>query len=438
MTSNADHIKWFRDSSPYINAHRGRTFVVCLSDNALDAENLGNVLSDFALLNSLGVRLVLTYCGDSRIKQHLSANGSQRIMGHHRLITTPQHIGLASQALGEINHELSARFSASLPDAPKVTRDMLQRDLQISLGNFVKAKPAGVIAGIDHQMAGDVRAIDAPAINHQLAGNAIVVIPPLGYSPSGETFVLDALELATKVACAIAADKLIYLINAEGLMDKVGALLNEIDLSDVAPESIESDSNSQALLKYCQQACAEGVDRCHVVSFNMDGAILEELFTRDGCGTQIVGHSYEQIRAANSDDVPGILRLIEPLEAAGVLVKRSREHMESEIDRFVVIERDGLLISCAALYEYDGGGELACLVTHPDYRNGDRGDRLLAHIEHKASEHGLNTLFVLTTQSAHWFRERKFTECSIDTLPVSRQDFYNYQRNSVVLSKTLK
>lgn len=438
MASNAEHIKWFRDSSPYIDAHRGRTFVVCLTDGALESANLGNVLSDFALLNSLGVRLIVVYSGEAKIDDALHEAGLVRTMGQDRAITTADQIGLISGVLGEICHDLSARFSASYPDAPATLHGAPRRELKVGLGNFIKAMPVGVIGGLDHQLTGDVRAVDTQAILHQLSGNAIVVIPPLGYSPSGETFCLDATSLARQVACNMGADKLIYLIADEGLSHGDGQLLNEIDLSQVESDALENSPQTQNLMAHCHAACADGVDRCHVVSFNTDGAILEELFTRDGCGTQIVGHSYEQIRAAIAQDVPGILRLIEPLEATGVLVKRSRELLEAELDRFIVIERDGLLISCAALYEFDNTGELACLVTHPDYRNSDRGDRLLAHIEGQARQRNLDVLFVLTTQSAHWFKERKFEICSIDALPATKKQFYNFQRNSVVLAKSLK
>ena len=437
MASNAAHIKWFRDSSPYIDAHRGRTFVVCLTAGALESPNLGNVLSDFALLNSLGVRLIVVYCGEGRVNAALGDAGLTRNMGKTRPITTAEQISVVSGTLGVINHDLSARFSASYPDAPAARNGAPRRDLSVATGNFVKAMPVGVLEGLDHQLTGDIRAVDADAILHQLRGNAIVLIPPLGYSPSGETFSLDADSLAREVACTTGADKLIYLIQDEGLRNSEGDLLNEIDLS--RRDSTElNDPPAAELLSHCHKACAAGVNRCHVVSFNSDGALLEELFTRDGCGTQIVGHSYEQIRGATIEDVPGILRLIEPLEASGVLVKRSRELLESEIDQFVVIERDGLLISCAALYEFEHSGELACLVTHPDYRNSDRGDRLLSHIEAEAVRRNLDLLFVLTTQSAHWFQEHEFKTCSPEELPVARKQFYNYQRNSVVLAKSLK
>lgn len=419
MASNTDHIKWFRDSSPYFDAHRGSTMVICLTAAALASDNFSNIISDLALLNSLGIRIVLVY-------------GSAEETGMERPIMTIEQVAALSASLGAITADLSARLSYSRPDFPGKATDVCTVS-----GNFVRARPLGIIDGVDHLQTGEVRGINHEALAYQLDGGAIVLLPAMGYSPSGETFYLAPHAVARESACALHADKLIYLTSQPGLLDAAGSLISEVDLSLMDRAGIASDEETQGLLDDCGYACRHGVARCHILSFDADGALLEELFTRDGCGTQVVGHSYEQIRTAGMDDVPGILKLIEPLEASGVLVRRSRERLESEIERFYVIERDGLLISCAALYEFDTAGELACLVTHPDYRNSDRGENLLLTIESAARSRGLGTLFVLTTQSTHWFEERGFACSSIDALPAEKKDLYNYQRNSRILVKTL-
>ena len=432
MPLNAEHIKWFRDSSPYMDAHRGRTFVICLTGDALRPETPGDVISDCALLNSLGVRLVIVFNGDSAINAAIEQSGSSWEMAGDTRITTPEQIETVTRVLGGQTHALSAMFAASSPALPTAL-NKTKRDLLTSGGSFIKARPIGILNGIDYKNSGTVRRVLKDAIVNQLNSGAVVLIPPVGYSPSGEIFYLDARQVACETACTLNADKLIFLTDLPGLMDDAGELISEFDLSN--PEAAVSDADS--LLPLCDRACQQGVGRCHILSYLMDGAMLEELFTRDGCGTQVVGHSYEQVRTATTEDVPGILRLIAPLEETGILVKRSRELLESEIDRFLVIERDGLLISCAALYPFEGKGELACLVTHPDYRNSDRGDRLLERIEKQARMTGLSDLFVLTTQSAHWFLERGFTESNRDRLPQARQALYNDQRGSTVLAKSL-
>ena len=433
MALNTDHIKWFRDSSPYIDAHRDKTFVVCIASDALQSENFPNVICDIALLDSLGAKVVVVFGGDHKVKAVLEANGSNWLQAGGRRITNAIQIETVTSVLGQMYADLSARFSASTPESPAK-----RRAITTSTGNFIRAKPLGIKNGVDHQLSGLVRNINEAAIRHQLSDGSIVLIPSIGYSPSGETFHLDVDVVAREVACALTADKLIFMTEHIGLKDIIGNLISEIDLSDTRTGDVSLEPLPEKLLDHCDQACRKGVARCHIISFATDGALLEELFTRDGCGTQIIGNSYEQIRTASIEDVPGILKLIAPLEESGGLVKRSRELLESEIQQFVVIERDGLLISCAALYRYDTSGELACLVTHPDYRNSDRGDRLLDAIEKTARANQLVDLFVLTTQSAHWFTERGFRESSREALPEGKKEFYNDQRSSTVLRKALR
>jgi len=437
MALNTEHIKWFRDSSPYIDAHRDRTFVICLAGDALRSENLKNIVSDCALLSSLGVRLVIVFNNDTNIEDAIKQRGLNWSTSGGYRITTSDQSEIVVDASGGQTHRLSAMFSASSPDTPTALNTS-RRDVVTCSGNFIKAKPIGIVDGVDYENSGRVRKVLGDAIAEQLNHGAVVLMPPIGFSPSGEIFYLDAEQVACETACTLGADKLIFLTADEGLLDSSGELISEVDLSTPEPEV----SRGANLLPLCNRACHQGVGRCHILSYDVDGAILEELFTRDGCGTQVVGHSYEQVRSATTDDVPGILRLISPLEEAGVLVKRSRELLESEIDQFLVIERDGLLISCAALYPFDcetngKSGELACLVTHPDYRKSDRGERLLERIEKKARAEGLKSLFVLTTQSTHWFQERGFIDSKRDDLPTSRQALYNDQRGSNVLVKPL-
>ena len=432
MALNTDHIKWFRGSSPYIDAHRDKTLVIRLEGDAFESDNFANVIADIALMNSLGTKIIVVFGSNQQIKKLLEEDDSISGKDDAHRVTTASQIKTVTSTMGRVYAELSARLSASSLESPSK-----RNAIKVASGNFIRAKPIGVKNGLDHQLSGLVRSIDDDAIRHQLAGGSIVLIPSIGYSPSGEVFQLDSNIVAREVACALTAHKLIFMTDQPGLKDSSGNLISEIDLSDSQNKDIELQPLTKNLLNYCDQACRHGVARCHIISFAIDGALLEELFTRDGCGTQIIGNSYEQIRPALIEDVPGILKLIEPLEEAGVLVKRSRELLESEIQNFIVIERDGLVISCAALYQYDTSGELACLVTHPDYKKSNRGDRLLEAVEKSARAMGLNELFVLTTQSAHWFSERGFEESEKENLPVKKRKFYNNQRSSMVLRKSM-
>jgi amino-acid N-acetyltransferase len=430
MSDNQHHIKWFRDSLPYINAHRNNTFVLHLGGDALESANLPNIISDIALLNSLGVKLVLVHGASPQIDRQLATLSKAWDEIDGKRITTPELLGDVTGVIGGVKADIEARLSMGLVNSP-----MHGSSILVTSGNFVKAKPLGIINGTDYHHTGATRRINSQSINQQLNSGAVVVISPLGYSPTGEIFTLDSLELSADVATALEAEKLVYFSQEPGIKGEKGEVISELQVHEV--DSVNANPIDEVFLKLTSRACHQGVNRCHILSYVDDGALLEELFTRDGSGTQVIRVSYEQVRKAEPEDVAGIIELIAPLEAQGMLVKRSRELIESEVDRFTVIERDGLIVSCGALYPFDSRGELACLATHPDYRDNDRGELLLSSIEHEALELNLNSLFVLTTHSAHWFVERGFVEHDVSKLPDSKRSLYNYQRNSKYFEKVL-
>ncbi len=430
MSDHQHHIKWFRDSSPYINAHRNKTFVLYLGGDAMESANLSNIISDIALLNSLGVRLVLVHGAVPQIDRQLEGLSKSWEMLDGKRITTPELLKDITETIAGVKANIEARLSMGLVNSP-----MHGSSINVISGNFVKAKPIGIVNGKDFHNTGSTRRINRDAIRQQLDNGAIVLISPLGYSPSGEIFNLDSISLAADVSIALTAEKLIYFSSEGGIRDQDGNVISELQTDHAAAMSM--NPSEEQLFSLTCRACHSGVNRCHIVSYAEDGALLEELFTRDGSGTQITRVSYEQIRKATPEDVPGIIELIAPLEEQGMLVKRSRELIEAEIDQFTVIERDGLIVCCGALNVFEAKGELACLATHPDYRNDNRAEQLLSSIESRARKLSLSSLFVLTTHSAHWFVEHGFIEGEMSELPDSRKSLYNYQRNSKYFRKPL-
>jgi amino-acid N-acetyltransferase len=340
------------------------------------------------------------------------------------------------QAAGTVRLEIEAILSMGLASSP-----MAGAKIRVTSGNFVTAKPIGIRNGIDYQHTGEVRRIDHQAIREHLDQGALVLLSPVGYSPTGESFNLTAIEIATETAVALKADKLICLTERPGPADQNGTLLRQLTLNEarelLATQHLSTDFT--AVMHLLTHACKQGVRRAHMVDRHIDGALLLELFSRDGIGTMITTDIYEGTRQATIDDLGGILELITPLEQHGVLVRRSREHLEVEIDQFTVVERDGKIIACAALHPYpdDHVGELACLVVHQDYWRSGYGESLLKYIENRAREQQIRQLFVLTTHAAHWFQERGFEAAQLRQLPIERQSLYNYQRNSKVFIKPL-
>lgn len=430
-----DHVNWLRHASPYINAHRDCTFVVMLPGEGVAHPNFGNIVHDLVLLHSLGVRLVLVHGSRPQIETRLASNGLTPRYHRDLRITDSPTLECVIDAIGHLRIAIEARLSMDMARSP-----MQGSRLRVTSGNFVTARPIGVVDGVDYHHTGEVRRIDRKGINRQLDERSIVLLSPLGYSPTGEIFNLACEDVATRAAIDLDADKLL-LFGAEcGLLDEAGKLVRELRPQQVPAHLQRLGSSYQGeLLDAAAEACKAGVRRSHIVSYAEDGALLSELFTRTGNGTLVAQEQFESLREATIDDVGGLMELITPLEDQGILVRRSREVLEREIEQFSIVEREGLIIACAALYQIADSdfGELACLAVNPAYRHGGRGDELLERIEARARAQGLKTLFVLTTRTAHWFRERGFTPSSVDRLPAARASLYNYQRNSQVFEKAL-
>lgn len=433
-----DYVNSLRHSSPYINAHRERTFVIMLPGESIAHDNFGNIVHDLVLLHSLGVRLVLVFGSRPQIEARLTARGLQSHYHQDLRITDAATLSCVLDAVGQLRAALEARLSMDMAASP-----MQGARLRVAGGNFVTARPLGVIDGVDYQHTGEVRRIDSKGIKRLLDDRTIVLLPPMGYSPTGETFNLACEDIATRAAIELQADKLLLLSAEQGLLDANGDLLRELPAQQAEQHLLRFKLNKQLeqteLLQAAVSACRGGVPRCHIIGYPIDGALLMETFTRDGCGTLVDQGQFQQVREAQIEDVGGLLELIRPLEEQGILVRRSRDLIEREITQFSIVERDGLIIACAALYPFteQATGELACLAVHPDYRHGGHGDVVLERIEKRARALQLDSLFVLTTRTAHWFQERGFQACALEQLPSAKASLYNFQRNSKVFRKIL-
>ncbi|MCC3703749.1 amino-acid N-acetyltransferase [Rouxiella badensis] len=429
-------VQGFRHSVPYINAHRGKTFVIMLSGEAIEHENFTNIVNDIGLLHSLGIRLVVVYGARPQIDSNLSEHDYQPIYHKNTRVTDARALELVKQAAGLLQLDITARLSMSLNNTP-----LQGAHINVVSGNFIIAQPLGVDDGVDYCHSGRIRRIDEEAIHRQLDSNAIVLLGPVAVSVTGESFNLVSEEVATQLAIKLKAEKMIGFSAEQGVSDEEGNIISELfpneaqDFIEKIEDKGEYQSETVRFLRGAVKACRSGVRRSHLISYQEDGALVQELFSRDGIGTQVVMESAEQVRRATINDIGGILELIRPLEQQGILVRRSREQLEMEIDKFTIIERDNLTIACAALYPFldEKIGEMACVAVHPDYRSSSRGEMLLKRVASHARQMGLNRLFVLTTRSIHWFQERGFKPADVDVLPIQKQEMYNYQRRSKIL-----
>jgi amino-acid N-acetyltransferase len=440
MDNLSQYIDWFRHSSSYINAHRKKVFVVLVTGETFAHENFSHIVHDISLLHSLGVKLVLVHGARPQINETLTQAGIELRYHKGLRITDAESLASIKKTIGAMSIDMEAQFSVRMANSP-----MHGADIKISRGNFITARPLGIIEGVDYGLTGVVRKVNAEAILQHLDKNNIVLLSNLGYSPTGEVFNLSAEEVATEVAIAMQAEKLILFVPQRGVTDANGQLLTALHpvqaeqlLQTLPADNYQRSNGTVDSLAAAVKASNKNVHRCHLINFTDNGALIQELFTRDGNGTLVSLENFEWLRQATIDDVGGILELIAPLEEAGILVHRSRELLEAEIDYFKVIEMEGMVIACAAIYPLDEDtGEIACIAIHKDYQSSGRGDHLLRALEKEARKQGLKKAIVLTTQTAHWFMERGFVPIQISDLPPKKQQMYNYQRNSKAFSKQL-
>jgi amino-acid N-acetyltransferase len=437
MESTRIFVSWVRSAAPYIHAFRGRTFVVAFAGEVAAGPAAQALAHDINLLAALGIRLVLIHGARPQIDEEMARRGLTPRYHQGLRVTDADALECVKAAMGVTRLEIEALLSQGLPNTP-----MAGAYVRVTGGNFITAKPVGVVDGVDFQYTGAVRRVIADEIRADLEQENVVLISPMGFSPSGEIFNLGMEEVAAQVAMALKAEKLVFLCDVPGITDGRGRLQTAVTADEVEKLLGGRRKLSEDLglyLPWAVKAVRGGVNRVHLISEALDGALLLEFFTREGVGSVITRDALARVRQATVEDVGAIIGVITPLEADGTLVPRGRERLEMEIERFSVLEVDDVIIGCAALYPFsnDRAGELACLAVMPEYRREGYGEALLHHVELRARKTRLQDLFVLTTRTAHWFVERGFVEAAIDSLPRRRRELYNLQRRSKVFIKPL-
>ncbi len=431
-------VHWIRAAAPYVHAFRGKTFVIAFGGEVAAEDSFLNVIHDLNLLHSLGVHLVVVHGCRPQVEAILAQQGYESRYAHGVRVTDADAMDCVLEAAGQVRARIEALLSLGLANSP-----MAGSRNRVSSGNYITAKPLGVVDGVDMQHTGEVRRVDTEAIQQRLDDGDIVLISPIGYSPTGEIFNLTVEEVATQVAVRLSAMKLVFLVDADGVRNGRRQLLTDLSTAEaeklLAAKGERLTQDVRLYLPAAIRACDNGVTRAHLISRHLDGALLLELFTRDGVGTMVAAKALAHLRNATIDDANGVLAILTPLEEEGVLVRRSRERLEAEIERFVVAEYDNHIVGCAALYAFpeERVGELAALAVHVDFRREGYGEALMKEVELRARKLKLARLFVLTTRTAHWFVERGFRPGTIADLPQQKQALYNWQRKSQVYVKSI-
>jgi len=443
---NFTFVPWFRSVAPYIHKFRHQTFVVGLTGEAIAAGKLQSIVQDLAMIQAMGVKIVLVHGFRPQVNEQLAAKGHAARYSHGMRITDTVALDCAQEAAGQLRYEIEAAFSQGLPNTP-----MAGARVRVISGNFLTARPVGIVDGVNFEHTGLVRKVDAVGIRRALESEAMVLISPFGFSPTGEAFNLAMEEVATRVAAELRADKLLFLSEVPGIRthpDAPEGEDNPVDtelplaqarqmLARLPPAQRPTDA--AFYLQHCVRACEHGVERSHIIPFAVDGALLLEIYVHDGIGTMVVDEKLEELREATADDVGGILQLIEPFERDGTLVKRDRTEIERDIANYTIIEHDGVIFGCAALYPYPEAktAEMAAVTVSPQSQGTGDGEKILKRIEQRARNLGVESIFVLTTRTMHWFLKRGFAQVDPDWLPEARKRKYNWDRKSQVLVKKL-
>ena len=432
-------VKWFRSATPFIHEFGGRTIVIAFGGEVLSDGELMQLAHDINVLVSLEIRVVLVHGTRPQVEEQLREHGVTAPLIDGKRVTDDATLKCVKEANGIVRMEIEATLSTELANSP-----MANADIRVSSGNFITAKPFGVRDGVDFMRTGTVRKVDVEGINRRLDDDEVVLISPIGFSPTGDIFNCTLEDVATSVAIALKAEKLIFLTETAGATDSKEKLLTELTAQEAETALVSNRYGGQTedirlFLPCAIRAVREGVKRAHLISRHVDGALLMELFTHHGIGSMIVLESPDKIRDAKIGDIEGILALIDPLVERGILVARDRDALEKEIDHYVVLAQEEEIIGCAAMHLYptDKAAELAGLAVNPFYRDGGRGERIVNHIEKRAKDKGMKSLFVLSTQTTQWFVERGFVESDVSRLPAEKQAKYNHERRSKVYTKSL-
>jgi len=437
MQNSESFVRWFRQIAPYVHDFGGRTFVIAFGGEMVaERARFESFIHDVNVLAALEIRLVLVHGARPQVEAEMKAKGLRSRYAQGLRVTDEQALTVVKHAAGVLRVEIEALLSQGLPDSP-----MARAQIRVASGNYIAARPIGVRSGVDFQFTGTVRKVDASALAAQLDVADIVVVPHLGYSSTGEVFNLAWEDVAESVAVALRADKLLMYTDRLPTNRK-GEVVSELTAEEAAALAAKKSDLTPAAtraLEHLARAVEGGVGRGHLVTRRSPGSLLLELFTHAGVGTMVTADAVEKLRPARIEDVRGMLALIEPLEADGTLVKRSRELLEAEIGNFLVVEHDARIVGCAALYPFpdDKSAEFACLAVAQEYRDAGYGERLLKACEERAKGLRVRKLFALTTQAAHWFLEQGFRAADVDALPARRQALYNWRRGSKVFLKRI-
>ena len=439
-TAQSSFIQNFRLSAKYINLFNQNIFVIALSGYVFNEDQFEKIAQDINILHSLKIKVILVYGARPQVESILVKNKIPVRLVKNMRVTSSAALKHVIEVIGAIRNKIEATLS---------TINSVSERMRLSSGNFLTAMPVGIIDGIDMESTGKIRGVDVEAIKNKLNHHEIVIVSPIGYSPIGQIFNLSYEQTAANIAAAINADKLIYYVDANGILNERGELIPELTsekahklISHIeekpSPESAQNLSYDDFnILKSSVFAIKNKIKKVHLINRHIDGSLIEELFTEKGSGTILTEFALENFRKATECDLKDIYRILFPLEKRKILIERDLTQIKGMINQFYVLEHDKKFVGCVSLNSFKESLELASFSIEPKYQRLGFGKKLLKFCELEAKKLKYDEMFILTTQSEHWFAENGFKEKSKELMPTFKKKTYQSERNSKYLTKKL-
>jgi amino-acid N-acetyltransferase len=440
FTAKRDETELIREVFVYAHRFMKSVFVFRIGARLMDNPAFTGLVSDLALLHENGIKIVLVPSGGARIDELLAIYGieTQRVDGLR--ISTPEAMPLIEMA--------------AFDTATRLMNQLARNKVEAVVGNWVRARSYGVRGGVDFQATGVVDKVNVDLIERSLEDDFVPILPCIGWSAIGEPYNISSIELATELAIGLKARKLFFLTEGElfasdGISlpkDGVASRGDSVSRLTVSAAERTLADNPEVLgraegdmLAHSITACRSGVERVHFLDGGQEGVVLKEVFSTLGSGTMVHADPFENIRPMKEEDIPDVLRIMEPLIQQGNLVRRTEEDLQRRRADYAVFETDGTLRGCGALHRYGPTqAEVAALAVDGGYKHLGIGQRLVGYLIEEARRQGLGTVFALTTRTSDWFLSLGFSAATIDDLPEERRKTYDAGRNSRVYAIKLR
>ncbi|WP_318662945.1 amino-acid N-acetyltransferase [Treponema sp.] len=436
-----------RDVIRYLKAFKNAVTVIYIDDEIINSPMLPSHIRDISLIHESGINVVIVPGCRKRINEILSQADISWSIKNGIRIASRESMPLIKMAAFDVSNTIMNALAGEKKSAV--------------IGNWVKARGIGVIDGIDYGTTGQIESIATDSIKEILHDGFIPILPCIGWSATGKPYNVSTLTLATEIAKNLKADKLFYILpdteispdtfkipseiiltsdnnipamNIEELSALIALNKDSVVKTTGEASNITKQEKLMALFKLAKDACSNDVSRVHILDGSIDGILPCEIFSSIGSGTMIYNDEYSGFRAMTLNDISSVLSLMDPFVKKGILLPRTKASFADKFEEYVVYQVDGGIHACASLHDYDGKqAEIAGVAVDESYSKLGIGVKLMNYLLVKAKEKGLESVFVLTTQTADWFEKIGFEADSIESIPEERKKIWTPERNSKVL-----